>query len=215
MSSCIYTKGTPKDHSIRPSQLNFRNTNMSISFSSHHSLKSMEKTLDVHWCNWMLHQESCTNYLRSAKQITTATLTAIGSCWLMEALKPLTSRSPNLNQILYLWDIMHHCIQCHQGLAQTVQEFPDALVQVWEEIPQDIVCRLMLLVVHTGMCGPCTLLSRIMSQIAFFRVVFNTAIYGFHLLVCYCFVILFRSNYTVCSVTGDVKVNGKAGIKET
>uniref|UniRef100_A0AAY4E941 Transposase Tc1-like domain-containing protein n=1 Tax=Denticeps clupeoides TaxID=299321 RepID=A0AAY4E941_9TELE len=44
-----------------------------------------------------------------------------------------TARSPDLNPI---WDIMSRSShQCHPA-PQTVQELADALVQVWEEIPQ-------------------------------------------------------------------------------
>ena len=41
------------------------------------------------------------------------------------------ARSPDLNPIEHIWDIMSH----HP--PQTVQELADALVQVWEEIPQE------------------------------------------------------------------------------
>ncbi|KAI3363589.1 hypothetical protein L3Q82_001186 [Scortum barcoo] len=43
--------------------------------------------------------------------------------------------SPDLNPIEHIWDIMSRSI--HQRCTQTVQELADALVQVWEEIPQE------------------------------------------------------------------------------
>ncbi|CDQ77605.1 unnamed protein product [Oncorhynchus mykiss] len=48
------------------------------------------------------------------------------------------ARSPNLNPIEHVWDIMSRSI--HQ---QTVQELADAFVQVWEEIPQETICHLI------------------------------------------------------------------------
>ena len=53
------------------------------------------------------------------------------------------SRSPDLNPIEHLWDIMYRCIRRCQVSPQTVQELTDALIQVWEEIPQDTICRLI------------------------------------------------------------------------
>ncbi|CDQ78348.1 unnamed protein product [Oncorhynchus mykiss] len=47
------------------------------------------------------------------------------------------ARSPDLNPIEHIWDIMSHSI--HQHAPQTVQELADALVQVWEEIPQETI----------------------------------------------------------------------------
>ncbi|CAJ0917568.1 unnamed protein product [Ranitomeya imitator] len=53
------------------------------------------------------------------------------------------ARSPDLNLIEHIWDIMFHTIhQCHVA-PQTVQELADALVQVWEEIPQETIRRLI------------------------------------------------------------------------
>ncbi|KAI4889261.1 hypothetical protein NFI96_013525 [Prochilodus magdalenae] len=46
--------------------------------------------------------------------------------------------SPDLNPIEHLWD-MFRSIQHHQVALQTVQELSDALVQIWEEIPQDTI----------------------------------------------------------------------------
>ncbi|KAL6457486.1 hypothetical protein MHYP_G00344490 [Metynnis hypsauchen] len=49
------------------------------------------------------------------------------------------ARSPDLNPIEHIWDIMSRSIhQCHVA-PQTVQELADALVQVWEEIPQETI----------------------------------------------------------------------------
>ena len=53
------------------------------------------------------------------------------------------SRSPDLNHIEHLWDVMYQCIRRRQVLPQTVQELTDALIQVWEEIPQDTIHRLI------------------------------------------------------------------------
>ncbi|KAI4891562.1 hypothetical protein NFI96_008853, partial [Prochilodus magdalenae] len=47
--------------------------------------------------------------------------------------------SPDLNPIEHLWDIMFHSIRRHRGALQTVQELSDALVQIWEEIPQETI----------------------------------------------------------------------------
>ncbi|KAI4873948.1 hypothetical protein NFI96_010167 [Prochilodus magdalenae] len=47
------------------------------------------------------------------------------------------TRSPDLNPIEHLWDVMFRSIPRHQVALQTVQELSDALVQIWEEIPQD------------------------------------------------------------------------------
>ncbi|KAI4896474.1 hypothetical protein NFI96_032686 [Prochilodus magdalenae] len=47
--------------------------------------------------------------------------------------------SPDLNPIEHLWDIMFRSIRRHQVALQTVQELSDALVQIWEEIPQDTI----------------------------------------------------------------------------
>uniref|UniRef100_A0A674NAZ2 Tc1-like transposase DDE domain-containing protein n=1 Tax=Takifugu rubripes TaxID=31033 RepID=A0A674NAZ2_TAKRU len=52
-------------------------------------------------------------------------------------------RSPDLNPIEHLWDIMFRFIRRHQVDPQTVQELSDALVQIWEEIPQDTICLLI------------------------------------------------------------------------
>ena len=54
-----------------------------------------------------------------------------------------SSRSPDLNQIENLWDVLYRCVRRRQELPQTVQELTDALIQVREEIPQDTLCRLI------------------------------------------------------------------------
>ncbi|KAI4901714.1 hypothetical protein NFI96_000200 [Prochilodus magdalenae] len=51
--------------------------------------------------------------------------------------------SPDLNPIEYLLEIMFWFIRCHQVALQTVQELSDALVQIWEEIPQDTMRQLI------------------------------------------------------------------------
>ncbi|KAJ8381365.1 hypothetical protein SKAU_G00021430 [Synaphobranchus kaupii] len=48
-------------------------------------------------------------------------------------------RSPDLNPIEHMWDVMSRCIRRRQVAPQTVQELTDALIQVWEEIPQDTI----------------------------------------------------------------------------
>ncbi|MCJ8746846.1 hypothetical protein PDJAM_G00146480 [Pangasius djambal] len=52
-------------------------------------------------------------------------------------------RSPDLNPIEHLWDIMFRSIGHRQLAPQTVQELSDARVQIWEEIPQDTIRRLI------------------------------------------------------------------------
>uniref|UniRef100_A0A4W5KGK7 Tc1-like transposase DDE domain-containing protein n=1 Tax=Hucho hucho TaxID=62062 RepID=A0A4W5KGK7_9TELE len=47
------------------------------------------------------------------------------------------ARSPDLNPIEHIWDIMSRSIHQRHVAPQTVQELADALVQVWEEIPRD------------------------------------------------------------------------------
>ncbi|KAI4899362.1 hypothetical protein NFI96_008253, partial [Prochilodus magdalenae] len=47
--------------------------------------------------------------------------------------------SPDLNPIEHLWDIMFLSIRRNQVALQTVQELSDALIQIWEEIPQDTI----------------------------------------------------------------------------
>lgn len=46
------------------------------------------------------------------------------------------ARSPDLNPIEHIWDILSRSIHQRQVAPQTVQELADALVQVWEEIAQ-------------------------------------------------------------------------------
>ncbi|CAJ0965379.1 unnamed protein product [Ranitomeya imitator] len=53
------------------------------------------------------------------------------------------ARSPDLNPIEHIWDIMSHTIHQRHVVPQTVQELADALVQVWEKIPQETISRLI------------------------------------------------------------------------
>uniref|UniRef100_A0A3B4DMX9 Tc1-like transposase DDE domain-containing protein n=1 Tax=Pygocentrus nattereri TaxID=42514 RepID=A0A3B4DMX9_PYGNA len=53
------------------------------------------------------------------------------------------ARSPDLNPIEHIWDIMSRSIHQHHVAPQTVQELVDALVQVWESIPQETICHLI------------------------------------------------------------------------
>ncbi|KAI4886966.1 hypothetical protein NFI96_028651 [Prochilodus magdalenae] len=66
--------------------------------------------------------------------------------------------SPDLNPIEHLWDIMFRSIRRHQVALQTVQELSDALVQIWEKIPQDTIRRLI-----RSMWRPYKLLRTILS----------------------------------------------------
>ncbi|KAI3368028.1 hypothetical protein L3Q82_026857, partial [Scortum barcoo] len=53
------------------------------------------------------------------------------------------ARSPDLNPIEHIWDIMSRSIHQRHIAPQTVQELADALVQVWEEIPQETIRHLI------------------------------------------------------------------------
>uniref|UniRef100_A0A8C7QJN8 Tc1-like transposase DDE domain-containing protein n=1 Tax=Oncorhynchus mykiss TaxID=8022 RepID=A0A8C7QJN8_ONCMY len=53
------------------------------------------------------------------------------------------ARSPDLNSIEHIWDIMARSIHQRHVAPQTVQELADALVQAWEEIPQETICNLI------------------------------------------------------------------------
>uniref|UniRef100_A0A8C7PIK9 Transposase Tc1-like domain-containing protein n=1 Tax=Oncorhynchus mykiss TaxID=8022 RepID=A0A8C7PIK9_ONCMY len=53
------------------------------------------------------------------------------------------ARSPDLNLIEHIWDIMSRSIHQRHVAPQTVQELADALVQVWEEIPQETIRHLI------------------------------------------------------------------------
>lgn len=44
----------------------------------------------------------------------------------------------DLNLIQHLWNIMFRSIRCHHVASQTVHELGEALVRIWEEIPQDM-----------------------------------------------------------------------------
>ncbi len=67
-----------------------------------------------------------------------------GSSWKMTELAiEWPPRSPDLNPIEHLWGIVFGSIRHRQVAPQTVQELSDALVQIWEEIPQDTIRRLI------------------------------------------------------------------------
>uniref|UniRef100_A0A673XQW3 Transposase Tc1-like domain-containing protein n=1 Tax=Salmo trutta TaxID=8032 RepID=A0A673XQW3_SALTR len=53
------------------------------------------------------------------------------------------ARSPDLNPIEHIWDIMSRSIHQRHVAPQTVQELANALVQVWEEIPQETIRHLI------------------------------------------------------------------------
>uniref|UniRef100_A0A4W5MI74 Transposase Tc1-like domain-containing protein n=1 Tax=Hucho hucho TaxID=62062 RepID=A0A4W5MI74_9TELE len=53
------------------------------------------------------------------------------------------AHSPDLNPIEHIWDIMSRSIHQRHVAPQTVQELADALVQVWEEIPQETIRHLI------------------------------------------------------------------------
>uniref|UniRef100_A0AAZ3QUN9 Tc1-like transposase DDE domain-containing protein n=1 Tax=Oncorhynchus tshawytscha TaxID=74940 RepID=A0AAZ3QUN9_ONCTS len=53
------------------------------------------------------------------------------------------TRSPALNPIEHIWDVMSRSIHQRHVAPQTVQELVDALVQVWEEIPQETIRHLI------------------------------------------------------------------------
>uniref|UniRef100_A0A8C8FEU6 Transposase n=1 Tax=Oncorhynchus tshawytscha TaxID=74940 RepID=A0A8C8FEU6_ONCTS len=53
------------------------------------------------------------------------------------------AHSPDLNPIEHIWDIMSHSIHQRHVALQTVQELADALVQVWEKIPQETIRHLI------------------------------------------------------------------------
>ncbi|CDQ68997.1 unnamed protein product [Oncorhynchus mykiss] len=53
------------------------------------------------------------------------------------------ARSPDLNPIEHIWDIMSRSIHQRHVAPQTNQELADALVQVWEEIPQETIHHLI------------------------------------------------------------------------
>ncbi len=53
------------------------------------------------------------------------------------------SHSPDLNPIENFWNVIYQCIRRHQVVPQTVRELTHALIQVWEEIPQDTIRRLI------------------------------------------------------------------------
>uniref|UniRef100_A0A803J4G0 Tc1-like transposase DDE domain-containing protein n=1 Tax=Xenopus tropicalis TaxID=8364 RepID=A0A803J4G0_XENTR len=51
--------------------------------------------------------------------------------------------SPDLNPIEHIWDIMSRSIHQRHVAPQTIQVLVDALVQVWEEIPQETIHHLI------------------------------------------------------------------------
>ncbi|KAI4898025.1 hypothetical protein NFI96_002558 [Prochilodus magdalenae] len=53
------------------------------------------------------------------------------------------ARSPDLNPIGHIRDIMSRSIHQRHVAPQTVQELAEALVQVWEEIPQETIRHLL------------------------------------------------------------------------
>uniref|UniRef100_A0A8K9VB88 Transposase Tc1-like domain-containing protein n=1 Tax=Oncorhynchus mykiss TaxID=8022 RepID=A0A8K9VB88_ONCMY len=53
------------------------------------------------------------------------------------------ARSPDLNQTEHICDIMSRSIHQRHVAPQTVQELVDALIQVWEEIPQKTIRHLI------------------------------------------------------------------------
>uniref|UniRef100_A0A8K9US50 Tc1-like transposase DDE domain-containing protein n=1 Tax=Oncorhynchus mykiss TaxID=8022 RepID=A0A8K9US50_ONCMY len=53
------------------------------------------------------------------------------------------ARSPDLNPIEHIWDIMSRSIHQRHVAPQTVQELADALAQVWEDIPQETIRHLI------------------------------------------------------------------------
>ena len=78
------------------------------------------------------------------------------------------ARSPHLNPIEHIWDIMSRSILQRHVAPQTVQELADALVQVWEEIPQETIRHLIRSMPRhcwevIQACGGHTLLSVILT----------------------------------------------------
>uniref|UniRef100_A0AAQ6IQJ3 Tc1-like transposase DDE domain-containing protein n=1 Tax=Anabas testudineus TaxID=64144 RepID=A0AAQ6IQJ3_ANATE len=64
--------------------------------------------------------------------------------WLGISLEGRTApRSPDLNSIEHIWDIMFRSIHQRHFAPQTVQELADAVVQVWKEIPQETIRHLI------------------------------------------------------------------------
>ncbi|KAI4886748.1 hypothetical protein NFI96_004621, partial [Prochilodus magdalenae] len=51
--------------------------------------------------------------------------------------------SPDLNPIELIWDIMSRSFHQRHMAPQNVQDLADALVQVWEEIPQETIRHLI------------------------------------------------------------------------
>ena len=53
------------------------------------------------------------------------------------------TQPPDLNPIELIWDIMSRSIHQHHVAPQTVHDLTDALIQVWEEISQENIRRLI------------------------------------------------------------------------
>jgi len=53
------------------------------------------------------------------------------------------AHSRDLNPIEHIWDIMSRSIHQRHIAPQSVQELTDALFQVWKEIPQENIRRLI------------------------------------------------------------------------
>ena len=62
---------------------------------------------------------------------------------MMTALMLWTDLPVPLNPIEHIWDIMSRSMHQRHVAPQTVQELTDALIQVWEEIPQENTRRLI------------------------------------------------------------------------
>ncbi|KAI4903129.1 hypothetical protein NFI96_007896 [Prochilodus magdalenae] len=63
------------------------------------------------------------------------------------------ARSPDLNPIEHIWDIMSRSIHQRHVAPLTVQELADALVQVWEEIPQETIHHLIRSIPSSQCCS--------------------------------------------------------------
>ena len=66
----------------------------------------------------------------------------VSSSWIMKAVMLWTGLPVPLNPIKHIWDIVSRSIHQRHVEPQTVQELIDALIQVWEEIPQENIHRL-------------------------------------------------------------------------
>jgi transposase len=50
-------------------------------------------------------------------------------------------RSPDLNPIEHLWDILYRCLTTMDHPPQTIQELENSLVEHWNAIPQATIRR--------------------------------------------------------------------------